>query len=157
MFFITRWNLKILISILIFTFYIINQISIIILHRIRLVFLIFRIKLCLTEVLEQPWGGTPTLNTMAIHDQCHANHANVSKQITIMADVDVAPLHDMVYITWLAIVFHWEMSCNKNASFIAGDCNKNVNISTYGLYISWNILSLVDTLMARSWEPVFLS
>ena len=37
-----------------------------------LVFLIFRIKYCRTEVLEKPGGGTPALNVMAIHDQCHA-------------------------------------------------------------------------------------
>ena len=79
-----------MISILIFTFYtrIINQISIIILHPIRKVFLIFRIKYCLTEVLEEPGGGTPALNVMAIRD-----HANVSKQITLFADVEVATTH----------------------------------------------------------------
>ena len=46
-----------MISILIFTFYIINQICIIILYQIRLVFLISEIKYCLTEVLEQPGVG----------------------------------------------------------------------------------------------------
>ena len=50
---------------------------IIILYQIRLVFLIYEIKYCLTEVLEQPGGGTPALNVMAIRDQ---RHANVSKQ-----------------------------------------------------------------------------
>ena len=79
MIFITRWNLKIMISILIFTYCIINQIYIIILYQIRLVFLIFEIKYCLTEVLEQPGGGTPALN--------------VSKQRTFLADADVAPHH----------------------------------------------------------------
>ena len=73
MIFITRWNLKKMISILIFTFYIINQICIIILDQIRLVFLIFEIKYCLTEVLEQPGVGTPALNVMAIRDQRHTN------------------------------------------------------------------------------------
>ena len=53
--------------------YIINQISIIILHQTRLVFLIFRSNYCLMEVLEQPEGGTPALNVMAIRDHCHAN------------------------------------------------------------------------------------
>ena len=104
-----------MISILIFTFYIINQVCFIILHQNRLVFLISEIKYCLTEVLEQQRGGTPALNVMAIRDQCHAN---VSKQRTLLADADVAP------ITKLVNVFHREMNCNKNASFISGDCNK---------------------------------
>ena len=88
MIFITRWNLKTIISILIFTYYIINQICIIILYQIRPVFLIFEIKYFLTEVLEPPGGGTPALNVMAIRDQ---RHANVSKQRTLLADADVAP------------------------------------------------------------------
>ena len=79
-----------MISILIFTFYIINQISIIILQPIRLVFLIFRMKYCLTEVLEQPGGGIPVLNIMAIHDQ---RHTKVSKQRMLLADVDFALSH----------------------------------------------------------------
>ena len=40
-----QWNHKIMISILIFTFYIINHISIIILYPVRLVFPIFRIRI----------------------------------------------------------------------------------------------------------------
>ena len=80
-----------MISVLIFTFYIINEISIVILHPVRLVFPIFRIKYCLTDVLEQPGCRTPTLNIKAIRDQ---RHANVSKQKTLFADVDVAPPHD---------------------------------------------------------------
>ena len=98
MIFITRWNLKTMISILIFTFYIINQICFIILYQIRLVFLIFEIKYmyCLTEVLEQQGGGTPALNVMAIRDQ---GHANVSKQRTLLADADVAPHHGSAPIT----------------------------------------------------------
>ena len=84
-----------MISILIFTFYIINQMCIIILYQIRLVFLIFEIKCCLTEVLEQPGGGTPALNIMAIRDQ---RHANVSKQKTLLADTD-APHHGSAPIT----------------------------------------------------------
>ena len=93
---ITRWTLKTMISILIFKFYIINQICFIILYHIRLVFLIFEIKYCLTEVLEQPGGGTPALNVMAICDQ---RHANVSKQRTLLADADVAPHHGSAPIT----------------------------------------------------------
>ena len=57
---------------------------------VRLVFLIFRINYCLTEGLEQPGRGTPALNVIAIRDQ---RYANVSKQRTLLADVDVAPPH----------------------------------------------------------------
>ena len=69
-------------------FYIINQISIFIQHLTRLVFWILVIKSNLTEVSEQPRSETPALNVMAIHDQ---RHANVSKQRTLLEDVDVAP------------------------------------------------------------------
>ena len=92
MFFITRWNLKIVISILIFTFYIINQISIIIKHLTELIFQILTIILYLTEVLyKQPGGGTPALNVMVIRDQ---RHANASKQRTLLADVDITTSKD---------------------------------------------------------------
>ena len=64
-----------------FTFYILNLISIIILHPIRLVFLIFRIKYCHMEVLEQP-----ALKVTTIRDQ---SHANVSKQRKLLADIDM--------------------------------------------------------------------
>ena len=101
-----------MISIVIFTFYIINQIFIIIQYQIRLVFLISEIKYCLTEVLEPPGCGTPALNVMA-------------KQRTLFADADVAPHHGSAPITKLVNVFHREMNCNKNDSFISGDCNKN--------------------------------
>ena len=79
-----------MISVLIFTFCFINQLSIIILHPIWLVFIIFKIKYCLTEVLEQPGGGSRAFNVMMIRNQ---RHANVSKQRTLLADVDVAPHH----------------------------------------------------------------
>ena len=79
-----------MISILIFTFCIINQVSIIIPLPVRLVFVIFRINYSLTEGLGQPGGGTPALNFMAICDQ---RHTNVSNQRTLLADVDVAPPH----------------------------------------------------------------
>ena len=88
-----------MISILIFIFYIINQICIIIMYQIRLVFLIFEItfcKYCLTEVLEQLGGGTPALNVIAIRDQ---RHANVSKQRRLLADAHVAPHHGSAPIT----------------------------------------------------------
>ena len=74
-----------MISILILTFYIINHISIIILHPIALVFLIFGTKYCLTEVFEQPRGETPAFNVMAIRGQ---RHAHFSKQSTLLVDVD---------------------------------------------------------------------
>ena len=45
-------------------------------------------KCYLTEVLEQPRGGTPALKIMAIRDQ---RHENVSKQRMLLTDVDVAP------------------------------------------------------------------
>ena len=79
-----------MISIPIFTFDIINLKCIFILYQIRLVFLIFEIKYCLTEALEKPGGGTPALSAMAICDQ---RHANVSEQKTLLTDADVAPHH----------------------------------------------------------------
>ena len=39
------------------------------------------------EVLEQPGGGTPALNVMAIRD-----HANVSKQM-LLADINISLPH----------------------------------------------------------------
>ena len=86
-----------MISILIFTFYIINQICFIILYQIRLIFLIFKILYCLAEVLEQQGSGTPALNVMAIQNQ---RHANVSKQRTLLADAEVAPHRGSVPITY---------------------------------------------------------
>ena len=68
MFFMTRRNLKIVISILLFIFYIINPISAITLHLNLLVFEIFGIKYHLTEVLEQTGGGFPAHNVMEICD-----------------------------------------------------------------------------------------
>ena len=88
MFFITRYNLKIVISILIFTFYIINQVSILNFHITRLVLQIFRIKSDITEVSEQPKCQLSALNVKAIRDQ---RHTNVSKQTTLLAGDDVAP------------------------------------------------------------------
>ena len=77
-----------MISILIFTFCIFNQTSIVSLHPIRLVFLIFRTNYYVMEVFEQPGSGTPALNAMAIRDQCHGNDR---KHRTLLADVDVVP------------------------------------------------------------------
>ena len=96
-----------MISVLKFTFYIINQISIIILHPIRLVFLIFKIKYCLTEVLEQPGGVTSTHNVMVICDQ---RHPKVSKQRTLLP--------------WKLKCLYWDRERNKScASCLAsGKC-----------------------------------
>ena len=80
--------LKLVISILIFIFHIINPISAITLHLNALVFVISGIKYHLTEILEQPGGGFPALNVMEIHGR---RHANVCKQRTLQAEVDVAP------------------------------------------------------------------
>ena len=52
------------------------------------VFWILVIKSNLMEVSGQPRGGTPALNVMAIRDQ---HLTNVSKQRTLLVDVDVAP------------------------------------------------------------------
>ena len=89
MFCITQ--LKIVISILIFTFYIINQIYIYIYstHNSES-FLDISNKIELNGVSEQPRGGIPALNVMAIRDQ---RHANVSKQRTLLVDLDVALPH----------------------------------------------------------------
>ena len=46
--------------------------------------------------MEQPRGGTPALNVMAIRDQ---RHAKVSKQRALLADADVAPHHGSATIT----------------------------------------------------------
>ena len=88
MFFITRYNLKNVISILIFTLYIINQVSIIDFRITRLVLQIFLIKSDITEVSEQPKCQLSVLNVMAICDQ---RHANVSKQTTLLAGDDITP------------------------------------------------------------------
>ena len=79
---------------------------IIILQPVRLVFLILRVKYCLTEDLEQPGGGIPALNVMAIRGQ---RHTNVGKQRTLLDDVDVAPPHSTDYTTWLVNVLHREI------------------------------------------------
>ena len=77
-----------MISIFIFTFYIINQVSIFDFHITRLVLQIFLIKSDIMEVSEQPKCQLSALNVMAICDQ---RHANVSKQTTLLAGDDVAP------------------------------------------------------------------
>ena len=51
-------------------------------------FLIFRIKLHLTEVLEQPGIGIQEFKIMEISDRCHAN---VYKLRMLKVDVHIAP------------------------------------------------------------------
>ena len=79
-----------MVSIPLLTFYIINQLPIIILRSIWLVIIIFKIKYCQTEVLKQPRDGSHAFNVMVI---CNQRHANVSKQRTLLADVDVVSSH----------------------------------------------------------------
>ena len=73
MFCIIQCKLKILISILIFTLYIINQIYLIIFHPNPLVILEKWNTLFVTEVLEQPTNENPVHNVVAIHEWRHAN------------------------------------------------------------------------------------
>lgn len=49
--------------------------------------MIFGIKYHLTEVQEEPKGGFPARNVKEIRDR---RHANVCKQRTLQADIDVA-------------------------------------------------------------------
>ena len=72
-------------SIFIFTFYIINQVSIFNFHITWLVLRIFSIKSDITEVSEEP--------------EYHISALNVSKQTTLVAGVDVAPPDGAAYIT----------------------------------------------------------
>ena len=44
------------------------------------------------------------------------------------------------------------MNCNKNASFIYGDCNKNVNIATLCTYISYLTECYVCILAADAYK-----
>ena len=100
MFCISRCNFKIVISVLIFTFYIIKLICIIIKYPARLVFRVYSIKAYLMEVSEQPRGGTPALNVKLIRDQCHAN---VSKQRTLLDGVD--EIHNRVFRSTHSILY----------------------------------------------------
>ena len=88
MFCIIQCKLKIWISILIFTFYIINQTYLIIFHPNSLVILEKWNILIVTEVLEQPANESPVHNVVAIHEW---RHANVDKQRKLLVDVDVTP------------------------------------------------------------------
>ena len=68
MFCIIQCKLKIWISILIFTFYIINQTYLIIFHPNSLVILEKWNILIVTEVLEQPANESPVHNVVAIRE-----------------------------------------------------------------------------------------
>ena len=74
---------------LIFTFYIISQVSIFNFHLTWLVFQIFWIKSNIKEDLEWPKRQISVLSFMATRVQCHANF---SKQETLLDGVDVGPL-----------------------------------------------------------------
>ena len=82
-------NLPKLNLLLIFTFYIISQVSIFNFHLTWLVFQIFCIKSDITYGLEQPKRQISALNVMAIRVK---RHANVSKQATLLDGFDVSPL-----------------------------------------------------------------
>ena len=88
MVFIIQCKLQILISILVFTFYIINQSYLIIFHPTLSVILIEWNNSFVTEVFEQAGSETHEHNVMVIHEW---RHANVDKQRTLSADVDVTP------------------------------------------------------------------
>ena len=105
-----------MISILIFTFYIVNQICSVILYQIRLLFLIFEIKYCLMKVLEQPGEGAelPRLTP----GRYATNVTQMSINNRRCSTLRLGPDH----ITGKS--FHREMNCNKNGSFISGDFNK---------------------------------
>ena len=85
---IIQCKLKICILILIFTFYIINQIYLIIFHPKSLVILEKWNILFVTEVLEQPASESPVHNVVAIHEW---RHTNFDKQRELLVDVDVTP------------------------------------------------------------------
>ena len=72
--------------------------SIIILHPVMLVLLIFRFNYGQTEGLEQPGDSTPALNAMAI----------LPRLMPWRYVTDVRKVN----------VLHREINCNKNASFI---------------------------------------
>ena len=78
------------------------------------VFLIFRIKYCPVEVLEQPGGGDPMLNVIAMCDQ---GHTNVGEQKMLLADVDIALPHGMDLITWLVKYFASRNELQQEYSF----------------------------------------
>ena len=71
---------------LIFTVYIISQVSIVNFHLSCLVFRIILIKSDITEVSEWPKRQISVLYAMTIRDQ---RHTNVSKQTTLLDGVDV--------------------------------------------------------------------
>ena len=50
-----------------------------------------RLGLVTSEVLEKPKCQISPLNVMGIRAQCHAN---ISKQTTLLDDVDVNPAHE---------------------------------------------------------------
>ena len=107
-----------------FTFNIIHQIYRIIFHPPPSVILIKWNISFVTEVLEQPGSETGENNIVAIREW---HHANVDKQRTLLADIDITPHRGVVYITWHFNVLHWEMQAARNVGFIKGSYAENVN------------------------------
>ena len=115
MFCIIQCKLKIWISILIFTFYIINQTNFIIFDPNWLVILEKWNILIVTEVLEQPANESPVHNVVALREW---RHANVDKQRKLLVDVDVTPPRGATQTMWLLNVLHREMQAARNYGFI---------------------------------------
>ena len=88
MFCIIQCKLKIWISILIFTFYIINLIYLIIFHPNSLVILEKWNILFVTEVLEQTANESTVHDVVAIREW---RHTNADKQRKLLVDIDVTP------------------------------------------------------------------
>ena len=87
---------------------------------------------------------------MAIRDQ---RQATVSKRTTLLADVDVALPHGLDHMIGKCF-FHREMNCPKNASFIAGDCNKNKYYIVL-LHVLLNIVTIcLVTYLFKSWKKI---
>ena len=148
MFFIIQCKLKIWISILIFTFYIINQIYLIIFHPTPTVILIKWSISFVMEVLEQPGSETHEHNVVAIRKW---RQAIVDKQRTLLADVDVTPPRGLVQITWHFSVLHREMqAAGMLVSFrqLHWECKYNV--------LKWRIKDIFTTSTPPILESVYV-
>ena len=62
---------------------------------------------------------------MAISDR---RHDNISKQTTLLADIDVALSIGVMYGQMISQRLYREMNYTKTDPFIEGDCNEIVNI-----------------------------
>ena len=122
------WTDQKLNLLLIFTFYIIRQVTIFNFYLTWQVFQIFWIKSNITEGLEQPKRQILTLNVMAIRVQ---RHANVSKQATLLDGVDVTTLKWRVYGCGLNRFVHEGMNTISNVKVHLKTRSGNVNILKY--------------------------